>query len=91
LLKKAMEGILPNNILKRQKKGFGIPLTQWLRDVPAEIPLAPLGGANCEWASKCWREHRIGAADHRMFLWSWLSMQTVLDRYRTVSPQVAAA
>ena len=23
-----------------------------------------------------WAEHRRGAADHRQFLWSWLSLQT---------------
>src|SRR5262249_43382335 len=34
LLKKAMSGVLPKDILSRAKKGFGIPLAQWLKDVP---------------------------------------------------------
>jgi asparagine synthase (glutamine-hydrolysing) len=90
LLKKAMEGILPNDILKRQKKGFGIPVTQWLREIPANPPLAPLSGTNMDWASRQWREHRSGAADHRLFLWSWLSLQTVLGTYRSPEAAIAA-
>lgn len=31
ILKKALEGILPNEILYRPKMGFGIPLTHWFR------------------------------------------------------------
>ena len=90
LLKKAMDGILPNNILRRKKKGFGIPLTQWLRDTPANPPGAPIAGTNGDWASQKWHEHRSGTADHRLFLWSWLSLQTVLGTYRTAEAAIAA-
>ncbi|KAF0221827.1 MAG: asparagine synthase [Geobacteraceae bacterium] len=31
ILKKAMEGILPNNILYRKKMGFGVPLVHWFK------------------------------------------------------------
>ena len=31
LLKKALTGLLPDHIVNRRKKGFGIPLTRWLR------------------------------------------------------------
>jgi asparagine synthase (glutamine-hydrolysing) len=31
ILKKAMEGILPNEVIYRQKMGFGVPLRVWLR------------------------------------------------------------
>ena len=31
ILKKAMEALLPNNILHRPKKGFGIPIAEWLQ------------------------------------------------------------
>ena len=90
LLKKAMQGILPDNILNRRKKGFGIPLAQWLRDHPASPPLPPIAGANGEWASRLWREHRSGTTDHRLFLWSWLSLQTVLGSYRSAEAAIAA-
>ena len=32
ILKKALESRLPENILYRKKKGFGIPLTSWIKD-----------------------------------------------------------
>jgi asparagine synthase (glutamine-hydrolysing) len=37
LLKLAMEGILPREILTRSKRGFGVPLAHWLRTDLAEV------------------------------------------------------
>jgi asparagine synthase (glutamine-hydrolysing) len=37
LLRLAMQGILPNEILTRSKKGFGVPLAQWLRTDLSEV------------------------------------------------------
>jgi asparagine synthase (glutamine-hydrolysing) len=37
LLKKAMEGILPREILYRSKMGFGVPLKHWFRKDAAEF------------------------------------------------------
>ena len=43
LLKSALRGVLPDEILDRSKMGFGVPLRRWfreeLRDLPAEILL----------------------------------------------------
>jgi asparagine synthase (glutamine-hydrolysing) len=36
-----------------------------------------VNGVDMSWVSRCWDEHRNGAADHRLFLWSWLSLQSV--------------
>ena len=78
LLKKAMHGVLPSSVLKRRKKGFGIPLAKWLREVPHQPPLAPIEGTKVDWVARQWRDHRRGVADHRLFLWSWLSLQQTL-------------
>src|SRR6185503_17147295 len=32
MLKKALAGILPAEILRRPKQGFGVPIAKWLRD-----------------------------------------------------------
>ncbi len=78
LLKKAMEGVIPDDILARPKKGFGIPLAKWLRDVPETPPMGGLDGARLDWAAARWAAHRDGKADHRLFLWAWLSVQSAL-------------
>lgn len=75
LVKMAMRDILPDHIIDRQKKGFGIPASAWLREFSTVPPLRPVSGLNSRWVADRWREHRQGYADHRLFLWSWLSMQ----------------
>lgn len=77
LLRKALKGLVPENLLNRSKKGFGIPVAEWLRHVPQTVPMAQLGNANLDWAAGQWTQHRAGQADHRLFLWSWLSAQIV--------------
>jgi asparagine synthase (glutamine-hydrolysing) len=77
LLKKALEGILPQHIIERQKKGFGIPTARWLKSMPKEPPLSPIAGVRMDQVGAAWNAHRSGAADHRLFLWSWLSLQSL--------------
>jgi asparagine synthase (glutamine-hydrolysing) len=77
LLKRAMRGILPQDIIDRPKKGFGIPTAAWLRSMPKEPPLANVPGVRMDRVGAAWDEHRRGAKDHRLFLWSWLSLQSL--------------
>ena len=77
LLKKAMRGVLPDAILNRPKKGFGIPTARWLRSMPKDPPLSAIPGIHMDRVAHSWSEHRRGAADHRLFLWTWLSLQSV--------------
>lgn len=79
LLKKALEPWLPREILERRKKGFGIPLASWMRDVPEKAPLNPVPGVNMDFVSRQWSDHRAGRADNRLFLWTWLSLQKTLQ------------
>jgi asparagine synthase (glutamine-hydrolysing) len=75
ILKQAMKPLLPESILERPKKGFGIPTTAWLRHLPAPEPAAATAlGLNGTWLSKQWDDHRRGRADHRSLLWAWLSV-----------------
>lgn len=70
LLKKAMTGTLPDSLLYRQKKGFGIPLTSWLKTW--SIDEASLGKCNDAFVKKMYDEHRLGSRDNRLFLWNWI-------------------
>jgi asparagine synthase (glutamine-hydrolysing) len=76
LLRRALDGLIPTQILRRPKKGFGIPLANWLRTVPADPPLYPLPGVRMDQIAAAWADHRSGRADHRLLLWSWLTLQT---------------
>lgn len=73
LLKQALRGVLPDHILARPKKGFGIPLLDWLRDLPFQAGALPesVGAAR----AAGWRqEHLAGKADYRLMLWCWMAM-----------------
>jgi asparagine synthase (glutamine-hydrolysing) len=78
LLRRVAETMLPRDIVDRPKKGFGIPIGEWLKTVPAEPPLNPLPGVSTDWVRRAWLDHRSGRADHRLFLWSWLSLQYLM-------------
>lgn len=78
LLKQALRGVLADDILDRKKKGFGIPLARWLRQMPPAPPLIPVPGANAAWIANRWHAAQSGAADERLLAWSWLSLQALL-------------
>ncbi len=82
LLKKALEPLLPKSIVHRKKKGFGIPLADWMRKVPAEPPLREVSGMSSSWMAAAWQDHRHNRADNRLLLWTWLSLQHTLNASR---------
>lgn len=75
LLKKVLSRRLPADIVDRPKKGFGIPLALWLRDVPKQVPLNGIAGIDTAAVADLWRAHRSGRANNAIGLWVWLSLQ----------------
>ena len=75
LLKKVLSRRLPADIVDRPKKGFGIPLALWLREVPKQIPLNGIAGIDTGEVAELWRTHRSGRANNAIALWVWLSLQ----------------
>lgn len=74
LLKKALEPVLPPEIIYRKKKGFGTPIGSWFRGGRLE----PRGdGAFLE---EKLAAHRAGLTDERLYLWCQLSYQEWLAR-----------
>jgi asparagine synthase (glutamine-hydrolysing) len=87
LLRKALRGLVPDAILDRPKKGFGMPVAKWLREMTPP-PLRPIDGIRREAVEARWRQHRARSADHRLFLWGWMALQGVLagDPTATAAP-----
>jgi asparagine synthase (glutamine-hydrolysing) len=74
LLKKSLEPVLPKDILYRSKKGFGVPIGQWIREGYLTFDrLSANGVLNSQFIRQRLAQHRQGRSDQRAFLWNaWL-------------------
>jgi asparagine synthase (glutamine-hydrolysing) len=73
LLRRALRGVVPNAVLDRPKKGFGVPTSRWLRELPP--PAGSLGPEfRADAVARLWQEHAGGRKDHRLSAWSCLSL-----------------
>jgi asparagine synthase (glutamine-hydrolysing) len=75
LLKKAIKRIVPNFVLDRPKKGFGIPLLKWLCDLEVPLHRIHLDGLSSVYMDHLVNAHRTKQADHRLALWSLIVCQ----------------
>ena len=80
ILKRALEPVLPSDILHRRKKGFGVPIGAWFRD--GKLALGPGSPAplNGEFIRAKVDDHRGGRSDQRAFLWNLWLLQEWLRR-----------
>lgn len=91
ILKKAMEDILPNEIITRRKAGFGLPVRSWLRnelremigDLLSEKRVRERGLFQPDAVRQLVLENQTGVRDHTFTLWSILTLelwqQTFID------------
>jgi asparagine synthase (glutamine-hydrolysing) len=83
LLKKACAQLLPPEILKRNKRGFIIPVAGWLRGALKPLMQELLGPGylqeqglfNQAGVGELVEEHLSGRCDHRKALWTLLTLQ----------------
>lgn len=88
LLKDVAADKLPEKLLRKPKKGFGPPVSQWLRGgmkkIAAEIlepdRLAASGWIAPEPVRQLWNAHQARTADNGRKLWCVLSLQYWLER-----------
>lgn len=91
LLKQALQSRIPDSIMHRPKKGFGIPVAAWLRgplktwmtDLLAENRLRQQGLFEPVVVNRLVNEHLRGDRDHRKPLWTLLSFQIWYDHWVT--------
>jgi asparagine synthase (glutamine-hydrolysing) len=96
VLKKALEGILPEEVLYRKKQGFRVPLPEWLRGTLAtwakrqalEGPLMKRGLFNKSFIEQMWARHQTGGVDHSFDLWCLINLGAWYERW--IEPRGAA-
>jgi asparagine synthase (glutamine-hydrolysing) len=89
ILKEAVKDLLPKNILQRPKKGFGIPIAQWLRgklnpllrDMLSAERLKKQGLFDPEYVEKLLAEHEQKKASHHKELWTLLVFQLWYEKF----------
>ena len=83
ILKKAVDELLPRFVTRRSKKGFGVPVAEWLkfklrplaRDLLSPERVRRAGVFNPEFVSRLQDEHERGVANHRKLLWTLLMFE----------------
>ena len=87
ILKKAVEGIIPHNIIYRKKMGFGAPMSQWLRGdfgehVSSSIlnsNLLQRGYFNIDYIKKLSEDHKKGRRDNSLYIWTLFNLTSWYD------------
>ena len=89
IFKETMAPYLPDDILKRKKWGFGVPVGTWLKNELREFAEGMLfsnksmnrGFFNTECVRKIWTDHQNGARNHTHHLWSLLIFEIWHSKY----------
>src|SRR5678816_257537 len=83
ILKQAVKGIVPDEILTRSKQGFGVPIGTWINDKLRERTHETLrdrvtlqrGYFRPEYIDVLLAEHERGRRDHSAALWTVLMFE----------------
>jgi len=89
ILKRALEKVLPPDLLYRRKRGFGAPVREWFRGAGSEVlsghimnsSMRKRGLLNYELIARLLGEHRRGARDWSFHLWALLNVSLWYDRW----------
>jgi asparagine synthase (glutamine-hydrolysing) len=89
ILKNVMKNRLPNEVIKRPKKGFGVPIAKWVKGPLKELFedfLSPErikreGFLNPEYVNILLRDHLANKKDNRKQLWTLLVWELWLSHY----------
>ncbi|HEX7999948.1 MAG TPA: asparagine synthase (glutamine-hydrolyzing) [Pyrinomonadaceae bacterium] len=83
ILKRASAPLLPPFVTRRGKKGFGVPVAEWLkgqlrplaRDLLAPERIRKAGLFDAAYVERLQNEHERGQANHRKLLWTLLMFE----------------
>jgi asparagine synthase (glutamine-hydrolysing) len=89
ILKRALEEVLPHDLLYSQKRGFGAPIREWLGKGSTELldryimnsTLRRRNFFDYGFVSKMVEQHRRGAFDWSFQLWALLNLSLWYERW----------
>jgi len=89
ILKKAMKPFLPQKVIQRRKKGFGVPIAKWVKGPLKELfgdLLSPNriereGFLNPAYVDALLEDHLAGKKDNRKQLWTLLVWELWVNQY----------
>ncbi|HZI19585.1 MAG TPA: asparagine synthase (glutamine-hydrolyzing) [Pyrinomonadaceae bacterium] len=89
VLKRALESVLPRDLLYRRKRGFGAPVADWFRTQADELvrgrllnsPLRRRDLFDYDFVARMAGEHRRGARDWGFHLWALLNLTLWYERW----------
>jgi asparagine synthase (glutamine-hydrolysing) len=81
IFKKALERVLPREVLTRRKRGFAMPVAEWFRGPLKEAAYESIFGRpdkllNGQFLKSCWSQHQRGQRDWSALLWCVLMFKT---------------
>jgi asparagine synthase (glutamine-hydrolysing) len=89
IFRKAMQGTLPDEVLRQPKAGFAAPVDYWLAhdlremtdDLLSESRVRSRGLLRPEAVRKMIREHRSGRQDWSMQIWQFLTLEMWVQNF----------
>jgi asparagine synthase (glutamine-hydrolysing) len=89
VLKRALEEVLPRDVLYRRKRGFGAPVEGWFRgpssaELEARVMTSPLRRRDFldyRFVARLFEEHRRGARDWGFHLWALLNLSLWYEQW----------
>jgi len=80
ILKQAVRGLIPDQVIDRPKKGFGIPVGSWFKNGDLNLnPSSVPEEIDWSWVNRRLADHRAGRRDDRAMLWcAWLLQNSPL-------------
>ncbi|MDX6696192.1 MAG: asparagine synthase (glutamine-hydrolyzing) [Blastocatellia bacterium] len=103
ILKKASAPLLPSFVTRRGKKGFGVPVAEWLkgrlrplaRDLLSPERIRKAGLFDADYVLRLQDEHERGQANHRKLLWTLLMFElwheSFIETPRRIETSVSSA
>jgi asparagine synthase (glutamine-hydrolysing) len=90
ILKKALANWLPGEVIKRPKKGFGVPIAKWVKgplkqlfeDLLSYDRIKQEGFLNPSYVTTLLQDHLINKKDNRKQLWTLLVWELWVNRYQ---------